>query len=285
MTAISESFFHERADEIRNLARATAENIWRIGQILTEVKASKPHGEFLPWIEKEFGWSADTAERFMHVHARFKFRNLRNIQPSALYVLAKTPEAVREDAVARAEAGETVTHEGAQALKESYSHTGRVSTAGLATMIEQARQERKAEKKAKAEYDYVPEDEEEAPTPVKRKTGAERAAEKEREARLDAGDALAMKFFEIIESLERLSTTTLTVAEIAEQIRRFDNPNTDWRGHLTRARQNLAALAGELNAPQEQEGTVRTDKDGLRNKKSRRKQARRLSGRINSARV
>jgi hypothetical protein len=218
MTAVSEGFFQERADEIRNLARATAENIWRIGQILTEVKASKPHGKFLPWIEKEFGWSEDTAERFMHVHARFKFRNLRNIQPSALYVLAKTPEAVREDAIARAEAGETITHEGAQALKESYGETGKVSTATLATMIEQVRRERKAEKKAKAkgEYDYMPEDEEEPPPVAAKKTAADREAEKAREAMLDAGTERALKYYEVIQSLERLSTTTLTVKEIAD---------------------------------------------------------------------
>jgi hypothetical protein len=75
-----------------------------IGRLLTEVKAGKPHGEFLPWCEAEFAWSKDTTARFMDVYRRFEFRNLRNIQLSGLYVLAKVPEAVRENAEARAEA-------------------------------------------------------------------------------------------------------------------------------------------------------------------------------------
>jgi hypothetical protein len=100
----------------------TAQNIWHIGLLLTEVKAGKPHGEFLPWIEKEFGWNERTAERFIGVYRRFKSDTVSVLRVSALYRLTSpsTPEAMREAAVARAEAGEEVTDEGAQALKESY---------------------------------------------------------------------------------------------------------------------------------------------------------------------
>jgi hypothetical protein len=107
---------------IRNLAPVTAENIWRIGQILTEVKAATPRGEFLLWVEREFQWERQTTENFMNVYRRFKIPKFGNLKLSVLYKLAaaSTPQAIREAAVARDEAGEEVTAEGADALKESY---------------------------------------------------------------------------------------------------------------------------------------------------------------------
>ena len=64
------------------------------------------------WLGAEFGWSQDTAHNFMRVADKFgKFPNLESFAPSALYALAapSTPEPARQEAISRAEDGETIT--------------------------------------------------------------------------------------------------------------------------------------------------------------------------------
>ena len=57
------------------------------------------HGNFLPWIEAEFGMHHTTANRFMQVAEAYsgKLSTVLNLDPSALYELAapKTPQEVR----------------------------------------------------------------------------------------------------------------------------------------------------------------------------------------------
>jgi hypothetical protein len=100
------TFVKDRAVRIHKTARQTANGIVRIGQWLTEVKERVGHGQWLPWLKGEFGWSDQTARNFMHVWQRFKFKNFLNIQidASALYLIAKpsTPEPVRREVVERA---------------------------------------------------------------------------------------------------------------------------------------------------------------------------------------
>jgi hypothetical protein len=71
-------------------------------------------------IAAKFQWSERSAQGFMNVYARFKSAKIADlpIRLTALYRLASpsTPEEVRQAAVARAEAGEEITAEGAQAL-------------------------------------------------------------------------------------------------------------------------------------------------------------------------
>ena len=104
----------ELADEIRVLSKQTRESVIAIGEKLFEAKKIVGHGNFLPWIEKEFGWSEDTAQRFMRL-ADDKNRNLRNLDVplSALYLLTApytSTEAI--DAVTeRVESGEKVSVE------------------------------------------------------------------------------------------------------------------------------------------------------------------------------
>ena len=72
-----------------------------IGKDLVAVKASLPHGSFLPWIEAEFGMSNITAQRFMQVAEVYggKSINVMHLPITALYELAapKTPIEVREE--------------------------------------------------------------------------------------------------------------------------------------------------------------------------------------------
>jgi phage N-6-adenine-methyltransferase len=110
----------QRTGEIKTLMRRAAQDIIDIGQKLIEVKAMLGHGRFGPWLEAEFDWSEPTAQRFMRVCGAFQKRQIDGFAPSALYLLAapSTPEAAREEALNRAEAGERITHQKAKDLIE-----------------------------------------------------------------------------------------------------------------------------------------------------------------------
>jgi Protein of unknown function (DUF3102) len=66
---------------------------------LADAKSRLKHGQWLPWLEAEFGWSRQTADNFIHVFERVKLPTFSNlpIDVSALYLIAapKTPEPVR----------------------------------------------------------------------------------------------------------------------------------------------------------------------------------------------
>jgi hypothetical protein len=75
---------------IREVAKRTVQGIVLIGQWLSEVKEQLPHGEWLPWLKSQFGWTDCTARRFMSVYDAFKSDNLSNLEidVSALYLIA-----------------------------------------------------------------------------------------------------------------------------------------------------------------------------------------------------
>ena len=106
----------ECAAEIRRRVKRAKEDIVEIGRYLDQAKKHAGHGRWLTWIEVEFGWSDQTARRFIHVYEftrDSKFNNLlnSNLPLSALYQLAapKTPEEVREAIAERIEAGGEVS--------------------------------------------------------------------------------------------------------------------------------------------------------------------------------
>lgn len=101
-------------DRLHVLERKTGEQIIEIGKLLIQVKGDIPHGQFLPWLDAEFGWSERAAQNFMAVADQFKsakFADLK-IAPSALYLLASSnvPEDVRVEFTDLAAAGHKVTH-------------------------------------------------------------------------------------------------------------------------------------------------------------------------------
>jgi hypothetical protein len=90
---------------------------------LTESKKLCGHGNWLPWLEREFGWEDRTALNFMQVHAMVgkseKFADL-SLPVSGLYLLAapSTPEEVRDEVAIRAAAGEKITVADVRSFKE-----------------------------------------------------------------------------------------------------------------------------------------------------------------------
>jgi hypothetical protein len=102
------------ATEIRRLGKQVVSDVIEIGRLLVESKELVGHGDWLPWLSREFQWSDKTAERFMRVHKlSLKNDNLSNlaIPLSGLYELAKpsTPETAKQEVISRAKAGEPMT--------------------------------------------------------------------------------------------------------------------------------------------------------------------------------
>jgi hypothetical protein len=128
-TALDNPVLAEHAAEIRRLGKQTVENIVEIGRRLVECRDRHlDHGQWLPWLEREFQWSRQTADNFIHVYeARSKlpkFGNL-NLPVSGLYLLAapSTPEAAKTEIIERAEAGESIPV--AEVKRVVESHKGR----------------------------------------------------------------------------------------------------------------------------------------------------------------
>jgi hypothetical protein len=133
------AFVKERETLIREMAKRTAQGIVLIGQWLTEVKEQLPHGEWLPWLKDEFGWSRMTAERFMQVHEKFKMHNLCNLEidVSALYLIAapSTPDIVVHEVIERAEKGEPMTRAKAEEILGDYRRRNELPSPGVARSI------------------------------------------------------------------------------------------------------------------------------------------------------
>lgn len=110
----------QRTSEIKALMKRTAQDIIEIGEKLIEVKERLGHGHFGTWLEGEFDWKERTARNFMAVAEQFKSANFADLDfaPSALYLLAapSTPPEARQEAIERAEQGETITHRTAQEI-------------------------------------------------------------------------------------------------------------------------------------------------------------------------
>ncbi len=102
-------------DHVWERLRRTFEEVFVIGQDLVAVKVGLPHGQFIRWVVAEFGWTDRLAQSFMAVAERFgtKTEIISDlaIQPTATYLLAapSVPDAAREIALQRAEAGERIT--------------------------------------------------------------------------------------------------------------------------------------------------------------------------------
>jgi len=117
-------FVQQQTLEIKGLFVQTAQGIKEIGQRLIDVKERLGHGNFLSWLEAEFAMSESTAQRFMRVGKRFKSVKLTDFQiaVSALYLLSapSMPNEVVDEALARAQAGESITPSKVEQLKQEF---------------------------------------------------------------------------------------------------------------------------------------------------------------------
>lgn len=128
----------QRADEIKDLVRRTAQNLIDIGNKLQEVKQILAHGEFGNWLNKEFNWSLSTAAKMMQASKQFKNVNFTdlNLSLSAIYLLAapSTPDSARVEALSRASQGESISFTLAKKLVQNHKTADASQVQPAATM-------------------------------------------------------------------------------------------------------------------------------------------------------
>lgn len=110
------------AERIKGRMQLAAESIVEVGRELIQQKKDLGHGNFLAWIETEFGMSDQTARNMMRVADLYgdKIKSVLDLPATALYALAapSTPEPVRTEALERASRGEKVTAKDVEVLKK-----------------------------------------------------------------------------------------------------------------------------------------------------------------------
>jgi hypothetical protein len=108
-----EATLADHADAIRALGKRAVGDVIEIGRRLTEAKKIAGHGNWLPWLEREFGWQERTAQNFMQVYVMSKSAKFADLTlpVSGLYLLAapSTPDEARAEVIARAEGGEALS--------------------------------------------------------------------------------------------------------------------------------------------------------------------------------
>lgn len=116
----------QAAREIRDELDLMRQSAIKIGRRLADVRAALPRGAWGAWLSAEFGWSDQTAANYLN-QATLAAQNPKflefedRIDRSAMTLLAapSTPEPAREEALARAEAGERVRHQDAREIVQA----------------------------------------------------------------------------------------------------------------------------------------------------------------------
>lgn len=112
----SDARLAEHAAAIRALGKCAVHGLIEIGRRLIDAKAIAGHGNWLPWLEREFGWAERTARNFMRV-AELAAKSATvadlDIDVGALYLLAapSTPSEVVVNIVARGQEGKRIRYE------------------------------------------------------------------------------------------------------------------------------------------------------------------------------
>ncbi|NJR71042.1 MAG: DUF3102 domain-containing protein [Synechococcales cyanobacterium CRU_2_2] len=118
--------------EIRDRLRRSAQDILEIGQRLAEVRSHLQYGQFLTWLNTEFGWSQRTAYNFINVYETFgdKVAKLAkvDIATSVLYRLASpsVSEELRAEVLEEAQSGKNITNKAFKQMLEQRQQTKQV---------------------------------------------------------------------------------------------------------------------------------------------------------------
>lgn len=101
-----------RARNIKRNERRSVQTMVAVGQDLIAVQDLLPHGQFLPWIEQEFGWERTTAYNLINLAKKFPASGLpETLGLTVLTTLtaAKTPDSAVAEVLERVEAGDNIT--------------------------------------------------------------------------------------------------------------------------------------------------------------------------------
>ena len=111
----------ERAARIRRLQADVQRGIIQIGFELIAAKKEVGHGNWSEWLENEFDWTQQTANRFMRVAERFgKLNNVVQFKPSTLQAMLLLPVGDENEFIAaQADAGTPVEKQSAREVQQS----------------------------------------------------------------------------------------------------------------------------------------------------------------------
>jgi hypothetical protein len=117
-------FVREKTERIQKLMKRTVEDFAQIGGELIAIKGQLEHGQFSSWLDTYFPWGERTAEECMNLYRHpktAKFADL-GLGPSVARILSapSTPEAVSDEVIALAEAGEKVDVKRTKQIKKKY---------------------------------------------------------------------------------------------------------------------------------------------------------------------
>jgi hypothetical protein len=107
----------EHAEAIRHLGKRVISDVIEIGRRLVECKKIVGHGGWLPWLDREFGWTEQTALNFIRIYEAGKSESKKfldlDLPISGLYLLfaPSTPPEAQAEITERVETGEKVTVE------------------------------------------------------------------------------------------------------------------------------------------------------------------------------
>jgi site-specific DNA-methyltransferase (adenine-specific) len=130
--ALTKEDADDRLESIaKDIERLQAAAIFQVAKRLTEAHEiflyRRDVGGFTGWVERRLMFSVATAYRLLDVHKRLGgsecFSELETFPREVLYLIAapSTPDAAREEALARAEAGEQLNLADVQAIRAAYS--------------------------------------------------------------------------------------------------------------------------------------------------------------------
>lgn len=260
------------AERIRGcFGRAVMETI-QIGRDLLFIKSALPHGEFLPYLDKEFALSDDTAQNYMNLAKLYKGRQIPNASEfglTALINLAKpsTPKPAIEEAVERQSNGEQMT--AAKTRELVARHKAELKEAekrGRESAADDIAAEKARAEAAEAEREEADREANRAKNEVKRLAddSEAEAAERERRAREEERQAAERRFKKKEDELERerrklnreidaakAAAKSEGVAEAKAQVEIIDR-------NVRALEVKRDAVAKDLNALEEQRARVKS---------------------------
>ena len=232
-----------------------AQGALKIGERLCEAKELLGHGEFLPWIKDEFGWTDRTAQKLMAVYREFgdsqkslfgpeiNAKTYSDLPVSKLYLLISVPESEREDFVKENNVAEMSVREMEKLLREKKEAAAEAEKARRAAEKAQkaaeaeakkARDEAEAAKKDLQQLRDNPEIPQEIMDKLKAQFGkaAEEAEARAREA--EAKQKVAdpdVTMFKL--HFDNLQKTAASMAQLITKMKR--SGNSDMADKLSRA--------------------------------------------------
>jgi hypothetical protein len=154
----------QAAANIRAHGKLATQSIIAIGAELTKVKEAIGHGNYLAWIDAEFGWSDRTARNYVWAYEAFKSETVSDLEPidtKALYLLAapSTPKPVREAALQKAATGERVTQAGVRLMlsptRGATAETAEVTPDADAEAAEKEQEQPEPEEAEEVPFDWT----------------------------------------------------------------------------------------------------------------------------------